>query len=245
MYEYNKEDEMEIGCNCSTETARGADHGGRHYIGRLQRDLASSYYWSGNCCKDYMFFIANWHPLLGMCLSHPAHPWSKVERIGTFIFSCSLTLLPSAMFVYSLGKGEEVQSTVDQAKLFCVVTLPVMIWEIALYWVAIGDIFCKGRGPFCDFFSRCFTCFKHCCMCWSLGFSFIVLAITAALMLYWQAPVKDLVYPFCMSRLQSWVTWFPIMTFLPCVGFLWSWCAERKDDDPDYPLDGIAEDEDY
>merc|ERR1740130_206696 len=136
MDAYNKEDEMEILCNCQSETDR---HGGdKAFIARLQRDLATTYYWSGDFCKDYGFFVCNWHPLLGMFLAHPAHPWSKGERLATFILSCCLTMLPSALLAHALADHPAMEKH-TLYYTFVLVTLPVMTWEIMLYWISIGE----------------------------------------------------------------------------------------------------------
>lgn len=212
---------MECGCNCQQENARGD----RGQVGRLGRDLVGSYYWSGNCCKDYFFFIANWHPLLGIFLSHPAHPWSKVERFATFFVSCSLSMLPSAMMARELRDDPMINPTYAT---FVAVTVPVMIWEIALYWINIGDIFCKGRGGVCDCMSRCFRCFKNCCLCFSVLFSLLVLFVSYRWASNNNINIQGVVHPFLVSRVQSWVLWFPLWTFLPCLGFLWGWCSEKS-----------------
>jgi hypothetical protein len=261
---YDKEDYMwECGCNCQPESKR---EGGKQLVGKLQRDLMGSFYWSGNCCMDYCFWIMNWHPLLGICFSHAAHPWSKLDRIATLVVSVCLSMPPSVLVVHMLVVAKKsmgliptsapiiattfgpitgaynpmmisttgVLSEVEQAKgmsefllVFLFVTLPVMIWEILMYWLSVGDACCKGRGCICDTISRIFGCCKTACFCFSLWFSLTVLCISLGLMSMTEAPWLDLLRPLAMSRLQSWVLWFPIYTFLPCFGFLWTWFGEK------------------
>jgi hypothetical protein len=221
--DYVKKDHMQCGCNFMQENKR---QGGRKLVGQLQRDLLGSYYWSGNCCLDYGYFICNWHPLLGIFLSHPAHPWSKVERLATFIFSCCLSMVPSALVINALQ-----DTAAERGEFFLVfvsVTLPVLIWEIALYWIAVGDAFCKGRGCICDCFAEMFRMFKNCCLFFSVIFSLGVFGLSFWIMSAIGAPWYMLLRPLVISRVQSWVTWFPIWTFLPCLGFLWAWCEEKK-----------------
>lgn len=234
---------MECCCNCSSESKRGDVK----LVGQLQRDLLGSYYWSGNCCKDYVFFVLNWHPLLGMFFSHPAHPWSKVERIATFVFSCCLSMLPSALVVHFTEEAGH--KDYEGILVFGMVTLPVLIWEIALYWIVVGDAFCKGKGCIHNCCAAIFRCYQKCCLCCSALFSLGIFGLSLMLMELVKAPWYALLKPLAISRVQSWVTWFPIWTFLPCLGFLWGWCEERRaakdaeGSDSDKELQGASDSE--
>lgn len=74
---------------------------------QLQHDLLSTVYFTGNCCKDYLFFMFNWHPLLSMFVAHPQHPYSRCERIFTFLVGCSLTVLPTALLMRGVEEGHD------------------------------------------------------------------------------------------------------------------------------------------
>jgi len=213
----------------------------------LRRDLATCYYWSGNFCKDLIFFISNWHPLLGICLCHPYHPWSKPDRVATFIFSCALTMLPSSILIYTgnlIGQTEAANgidpstATIGpKLMIFLFITLPIMVWEILLYWVAVLEMYFQSRhlGTVNDYHINldcvawCLRCVKRCCLCEALCASAIVSVLSLFVMLASGAPVSDLLRPFWISRLQSWIFWFILWFFLPWpLGFLFVWLDERK-----------------
>jgi len=193
------------------------------YFDDLQYQLAQSYYWSGNFMKDYFFFVGNWHPFFGMLLSHPYHPWTKKERFLTFFVSCSITMLPVALFTKNLTQNgqSELEVVAVQIGIFMGITLPVMLVEVALYWLSIGDIFCKG-GCCAEIVGG----LKNCCLCVSLCISAICLLVSYVWM-EGQDPV-GLIKPFLISRCQSYVTWFPIWFILPCMGFAHCWSMESS-----------------
>lgn len=235
MDTYHKKDHMEFGCNCKEEKHR---EGGRFLAGRLQRDLLNSKYWSGNCLKDYCFWVVNSHPLIGMFCSHPAHPLNKVERIAIFMFSCCLSMLPTALIINSMEKAVD-NNVLDEANaekidfvlvLVCV-TLPVMIWETVLTYLSIGDAYCKGRGVCCDCIAFCVKWIKNMCLFWSFICACFLAGIAAWILHGRGAEFSTLLWPLALSRLQSWVLWFPIWTFLPVLGFLWTWCVEKGSQD--------------
>lgn len=197
----------------------GEDRTERPYFNDLRYQLAQSYYWSGIFLKDFFFFVANWHPLFGMFCSHPEHPWYKKDRILTFIVSCSCTMLASAI-------SRDLGTSSPRIMIFMCITLPVMILEIALYWIAIADIFCKGgRGECCCVALA--KCVKHSCFCFSMFVSFFALSLSYMLCSAHNTGPLDLVRLFVISRIQSWILWFPLWFLLPCLGFLHCWCMEK------------------
>mmetsp|Transcript_67735 Transcript_67735/g.218859 ORF Transcript_67735/g.218859 Transcript_67735/m.218859 type:complete len:282 (-) Transcript_67735:73-918(-) len=220
---YDKAAAVEFGCNCGDEKDRGSTE----EVGRLQRDLAGTYYWSGGVCTDFWFFVANWHPLVGIFLSHPAHPWSKTERIASTIFSVGFSLLPSALLVaVSSQSDRDDVKLLGGAMVFVCVTLPVMIWEIALYWIAIADMFCKGR---CDCILPCITAFQKCCLCGSVAIALFFAILAMIIVHFAGADIYKVFYPVISSRVQSWLVWFPIWILLPYLGFAHCWYLERKE----------------
>merc|ERR1719265_683810 len=74
-------------------------------------------------------------------------------------------------------------------------------------------------------FLCCLTIWKYNCFC-----CFFLLAVFLAGMTFTASPSATiaLLPELCLSRLQQWMTWFPIMFLMPCVGFLPVWCAERR-----------------
>jgi len=219
---YDKREMVEFGCNCQSEGHRGTTK----LVGRLQRDLLNSYYWSGNFCTDFLFFVCNWHPLLGLFCSHPAHPWTKKERLATTILSIALSMLPAALLVAVASETDRTDvKLLTGGVVFLAVTLPVIIWEIALYWIVVGDAFCKGR---CDMAGSCMAAFQRCCFCASL-FCAVVCAFGAMMIVYGsKSTAYKLFLSVATSRVQSWVIWFPIWTFLPYLGYLHCWTGERR-----------------
>lgn len=62
-------------------------------------------YYSGEVVFDYVFHMANRHFFLGCFLAHPAHPFSKRERIAVALIIMPLVVFPIAAF--SLGFAGE------------------------------------------------------------------------------------------------------------------------------------------
>jgi len=219
-----EEKAQEVHCGCADEEAR-VPAARSEYLHDLRFQLAQSYYWSGKFTKDYLFFVCNWHPFLGMFLSHPQHPWSKLERILTFIISCSFTMLPVAI-AKKYGRMPDFPGITDVA-VFGLITVPVMITEVALYWLSIGDIYCAGSGHAGDCCGKLVNLIKHCCLGGSLFLSVLFVVVSYS-MLHEDDTISELVRPMIVSRVQSYLTWIPIWFVLPCVGFFHVWHMEDK-----------------
>lgn len=209
----------QIGCNCKSRSKRGED------LGPLEMELANSYYWSGSLCKDYWFFVCNWHPLLGLLMSHPAHPWSKLERLATFMFSACFSLMPIALQLQGGRRGKLKGNDAEaQAKLLLYVSLPLMLWEFALYWINIMDIYCRGRC-----FEKCGRAFKNIILLISVaGGAFFAWIAIAVILPEADEPLSRLLGKLLNSRVQMWIVWFPLYFFAPFIGFLPVWCKEKK-----------------
>jgi len=227
----DKEKEVIFGCNANDSPACqvGATSAEHH---KLQKLLATTKYWSGNFCTDMLFFYCNWHPLLGMLFSHPCHPWAKKDRFVTFIVSCSLTALPAAVVAHLAcetgnATGHHEVEVVGMGIIFVFVTLPVMIFEVALYWIAIIHIYGQGGGLCGKGLVGCSTAIGKCCFCAGLVLSAFMLGICFIYVMYVNLDLVELVRPFMVSRVQSWVLWFPIWFFLPCLGYLHVWYMEK------------------
>lgn len=115
------------------------------YIRRLEKDLATTIYWSGSPCLDYLFFVANWHPFLGIFLSHPNHPWTKRQRVSMFLISAAITIVPAAVIARRFAMGRI--ATLTPYTTFIVVTIPDIIVGFILYHLSVIDTYC----PICDF----------------------------------------------------------------------------------------------
>jgi hypothetical protein len=51
---------------------------------------------SGSCCEDIWFGVANTHPLLSICFAHNRNPLSKIERGLIQVFSAAIAVGPTA-----------------------------------------------------------------------------------------------------------------------------------------------------
>lgn len=214
---------MQSGCYAEKKPASVADEA------RLQKDLAGSYYWSGEWCRDYRFFVANWHPLIGIWCCHPLHPWSKTERVAMMIFSVGVSTMPSAFLAITAHQAKDIENTeiiqrTAGGVVFVFVTLPIMLVEVALYWIAIGDVFFKGR---CDCIAATIRCFKSCCFISLVLLTIMVAGMSCIAVVAAKAEMKLMWYPVATARVQSWFMWFFIWTFLPYLGFAHGWCKER------------------
>mmetsp|Transcript_3631 Transcript_3631/g.9935 ORF Transcript_3631/g.9935 Transcript_3631/m.9935 type:complete len:269 (-) Transcript_3631:97-903(-) len=194
------------------------------YFNRLKSDLANSYYWSGNFVTDYFFFVANWHPVIGMLFCHPNHPWSKAVRTEMFIISLSITLVPSA-FIGSQFTDEEswASSLLKTPLIVGFVTIPDIVVGVILYQVVIADTRCPNLC------GTCLDATKKCCICWVGAFAILAAVICFFIMEASPAPWTKLLIPLVEGRAWSFLTWFPIWLILPCqLGYLDLWCYERR-----------------
>lgn len=213
----------------------GDKHETSEQAARFAWDLANSYYWSGNVVRDYLFFVAQWHPLLGICYSHPAHPWSKDQRLIMLLVTVAVTTLPSArlMRILDASGGDDETQIATHLEIFAHITLPVMLGECALYRLAVLDLYCKGRrGPCCRVCGRLVQCMQRCCFLAALIFSGLMLFASSCLLLGSSLMGGNSLLGglrlIMVSCIQSWITWFPIWLVLPYVGFLHYWHIEQR-----------------
>lgn len=239
LSEFKKEQMMKaFSFSWSKEEAHG-------YHVQLYKSLANDYYWSGNCFFDWIFFVLQWHPLLGVFFCHPAHPYSKRERIAVLIFECAATLLPSALLVLCSEAAEkggivdkDHEEKLSHGLILVCVTLPVAIVELLLYQLAIVDVYIKDRDliPSWRIDDYCLTGLAiiargiFCCfVSMTIFYAVFVAMLSDIIMLSTGHPVGALLHPFVVSRLQSWILWFFIWTFLPYLGFISAWSKERRE----------------
>jgi len=216
---YDKEKEVVCGAMYNDERDQGVP-----YKNQLQYDLATSYHFSGDFFRDYGFFVANWHPLFGICCSHPLHPWKKYERILALIVSLALTMLVPAFYLSTTKAQWNDQGT--RMAVFLWITLPAMLLEVALYWFAMGDSYCRGN-IFCTPVVGLIVVIKSACF-----FVALCIAAFAFFVIYTglggELPSMHLMKPFFTSRLHSWILWFPVWFLMPCFGFWHYWTIERR-----------------
>uniref|UniRef100_A0A7S4QAV2 Uncharacterized protein n=1 Tax=Alexandrium monilatum TaxID=311494 RepID=A0A7S4QAV2_9DINO len=188
------------------------------YIHKLKHDLANSYYWTGGFFQDYFFFVANWHPFLGMLLSHPNHPWSKRERLAMFCISLAITMVPSAAIAAQLPGHRDATVVV-----FAWVTLPDIAVGLVLYQLSIADTRCPNSC------GACMNLFKRFAMACSAFFALSVTGVCFLILRSRGAHWSQLLVPLVKGKLLSFLTWFPIWLLVPCqLGFIDLWCAERR-----------------
>lgn len=200
--------------------------------GQLQRDLANTYYWSGSFGRDYVFFIRNWHPLIGIFCCHPLHPWMKRERLGMLLIAIAMTTLPFAIRSKLMEKDSDdpIAQSIDYAAVYFYITLPIMIVGYILYYITISEAWCKDRHWCCGPLKMSVRCCRRMYFCYSsviaimMFFGALVISSGGAT----SPPYKRLLEDVLISQAQGWLTWFPIMLVLPYVGFPHGWRMEQR-----------------
>lgn len=192
------------------------------YIHTLKKELANSYYWSGNPFRDYFFFVANWHPLLGLFISHPNHPWTKKARLVQLIISAEIVMVPSAL----IGRHFEGDPAGEFPVILMCVTVPDLLIGVILYQASISGTRC----PRCH---RCLLWMTRAMFCYALIYGFTSMVLCYLILSLgtdegadWETMIRSL----ATGMITGWVTWFPIWLLLPCqLGFLSLWRAEKNE----------------
>lgn len=201
---YSKQDHVRWCCECG-DMAPGHEQ-------RFAKDLAGTYYWSGNHCKDLLFFIRQWHPLFGLVCSHPRHPWTKLERFAAIVFSAS-----GAVFILAVSRSEDI----PWHQVFLKVSLPISFVDILLYYFFILDMYFMA-------YPRAVKVFAFMTR-WAIWIIFIVAGLLfGATMWKTTFKVKALLEETAKSFAMQWVFWLPLHYFLPFIGFRWVWMNEKK-----------------
>jgi hypothetical protein len=190
------------------------------YIHRLRSDLANTYYWSGDALKDYAFFVANWHPLLGMFLCHPNHPWSKGQRFLMFLISLSVTMVPSAMIASTLHHGSVLEIGEKLLIILCV-TIPDTLFGVILYQLSVADTKCPLLAP-------CIRTLEKCLVFITLTIGVLATLMSSIILSAVGADWNALLQPLVLGKVYSYLTWFPIFLVLPLIGFALVWRSERN-----------------
>jgi len=231
------------------------------FIRKLKQDLANSYYWTGNFVRDYFFFVMQWHPLLGILMSHPNHPWTKMDRFWMFMISVGLTFVPScAISKMTVGDPDAVVETTTTllpgAALSGSVDVNVAILEgeealkqggswlslkaLTLMFVTVPDVIIGViLYQLAIAETRCGSCpccipFGKCLMKNTLVFAFIICGINFGIgwsFLGGAPPIRALEV-MAEGKVWSYLTWFIIWMLLPCqLGFISLWTYERKEEE--------------
>jgi len=197
---------------------------------RLRKDLATSYYWSGQCGRDYLYFVTQWHPFLGVFLCHPNHPWTKFSRFLMLLASLAFTMVPSAAVAddfgqctqHSPGHDENLGYWMEKFYVLIWVTIPDCFFAQVLYRLSVMPIYC-----WCRFCPRLFTFIARINICGVLLFGALtsVMSYTIKRDAAWAC----LLEPICFGKIMSWLAWFPLFLLVPCkVGFISLWRYERR-----------------
>jgi len=194
------------------------------YIVTLEWDLANTYYWSGHFCQDWIFFVCQWHPLLGILLCHPYHPWTKADRLKMFIISTALTMIPaiavSKWVANNLPEDNEAaRKTATKIGTLLFVTIPDIIIGVVLYQLSIANTRCPVCSCWESISKFCNNCFL-CIGLTSCGISYLMLKDHPNDLL-------EALKPLAYGKGYSLATWFPIWYLLPCVGYWLVWRGER------------------
>ncbi|CAK0793500.1 unnamed protein product, partial [Prorocentrum cordatum] len=170
------------------------------------------------CVFDYV--VMDYFATVASDTAERLHKQATQLKIVNWIgaeFLCS-SLVPSHMAV----AGAEVEVGVRPARALrpCGPGGPPP--QAALYLFAMyTNVYCR-EGRLC-------ICCKR---------SFFVSSLVVSAIVFWasyemlrasgEGITEELVHPFLVSRLQSWVVWFPLWFLLPCVGFWHYWDIERR-----------------
>mmetsp|Transcript_52709 Transcript_52709/g.112747 ORF Transcript_52709/g.112747 Transcript_52709/m.112747 type:complete len:262 (-) Transcript_52709:58-843(-) len=204
----------EIAMGCAGEVPPDAP-----YYKRLRHDLVFSYYFSGHIVTDFIFFVANWHPLLSILLCHPNHPYTKWDRVMALVITLAMSIVPSACIASSV-------SNLAMVKTLTILWVTLPATAISLFLSQLS--FMGARCPSC----------ANCCIMIQTSCTFFALAIAAIssaigyLIMTGENKTPDwhaMLHPIIVGQIQSWILWFPINYIMPCqVGFHSLWFAESR-----------------
>merc|ERR1719410_1185876 len=77
----------------------------REYDPQVVHDLMENRcYYTGSVMYDYAYHLANKHLFVGMLFCHPAHPFSKWERLFVAVTVSALVVFPVAAFSIQFGQ---------------------------------------------------------------------------------------------------------------------------------------------
>mmetsp|Transcript_4991 Transcript_4991/g.12154 ORF Transcript_4991/g.12154 Transcript_4991/m.12154 type:complete len:663 (+) Transcript_4991:52-2040(+) len=92
-------------------------------------------YWSGEVIYDYAFHIANKHMYFGVLFCHPAHPYSKWERLVVCIIVSLFIIFPVSAFSVTFGSEGSLHTLVT----LVLVTVPRNVLKLYLIQITQED----------------------------------------------------------------------------------------------------------
>lgn len=103
------------------EMAFGFNLSRKKFSRQVRSDLMRDrHYWSGEVIYDYAFHVANNHMFLGILFAHPAHPYSKWERLVVCCTVTPMIIFPVAAVSARLGETGMVRNVL----VLLAVTIP-------------------------------------------------------------------------------------------------------------------------
>jgi len=193
-------------------------------LDRLKSDLANSYYWTGSAISDYIFFVCQWHPWIGIIMSHPNHPWTKFERLMMTIISLGITIIPAAVIANTLDSEDVVAQASAKVLTICFVTLPNTIICVLLYQLAIADTKCPNCACLFQACLNGISCLAVASAALGTLIAYEIMSIESGGKVNW----GEMTHPLLMGQLYSQAIWFPLWLVLPCqLGFISLWRYEN------------------
>jgi len=115
----------------------------RQYGPQVVQDLLDNRcYYTGSVMYDYAFHIANKHLFVGMFFCHPAHPFSKWERLFVAVTVSALVVFPVAAFSVQFGQHGLLRTLI----ILVGVTLPRNMLKLYLVKISQADTQDELRG---------------------------------------------------------------------------------------------------
>jgi len=192
-------------------------------------------FWSDNFCYDYIFHVANNHPLLSCVFCSPLHPYSKRERLLVLLI-VSLYTIAMESLLYWMFQPQRSESgamgSLNIVPVLLFITIPIMLVQVVLEQMSVLDARFQTTEEGCvaTFCNKIANAIKGAekglfdtALWWSIGITIISVALT-----YNKAILPQLCVTFWESRIQAWILWFPSDLLMPCFGFVCKWRAFRR-----------------
>jgi len=99
-------------------------------------------YYTGSVMYDYAYHLANKHLFVGMLFCHPAHPFSKWERLFVAVIVSALVVFPVSAFSVQFGQTGLVRTLI----ILVGVTLPRNLLKLYLVKISQQDMNLERSG---------------------------------------------------------------------------------------------------
>eukprot|EP00419_Tripos_fusus_P063484 CAMPEP_0172905296 /NCGR_PEP_ID=MMETSP1075-20121228/174360_1 /TAXON_ID=2916 /ORGANISM="Ceratium fusus, Strain PA161109" /LENGTH=556 /DNA_ID=CAMNT_0013762501 /DNA_START=16 /DNA_END=1683 /DNA_ORIENTATION=- len=93
-------------------------------------------YYTGSVMYDYAYHLANKHLFIGMLFCHPAHPFSKMERLFVAVIVSALVVFPVSAFSVQFGQTGLLRTLI----ILVGVTLPRNLLKLYLIRISQADV---------------------------------------------------------------------------------------------------------